>query len=275
MKKKINELVISNEFNKAEKDILKNLSEILGVKIESLISLLSIFLTGQPLFTLPILAILNPFIKGFASFRDFRDFEMLVSFIDSVEDKTNIEKDKFALRVEKDPEFIKKILSYVIKQNDVLKSKLIGRLLVNYLAGKIDKDEFFSIILIIDKVDWFLILDTSNIIDGLLKSDDHYDFFYSSVKHKSWECLDLKWTSLNEEVFGKNLARFISSGLVNQRLIIQPIPKVLGNSSEDEQIKRLRESLQNVKINFNFSYEGFLIVRFGEIMKIDEKYSFS
>lgn len=275
MKKKSSEIVVLKEFEKTQKDIQDNLREILAVGVESIIPILSTFLIGQPMFIPPITAILNPFIKGYASNRDFREFEMVVSFVDSVLTKTNGEKEKFTKKIEDDPEVIKKTIYYVSQQNDVFKSKLIGNIFKEYINNELNKEEFISILLTIDKIDWFLILELSNIKNELLKTDDHYEFFYTSDKIKSYECLNLKWTSLNENLFGKNIGKFISGGLVNQKILIQPIPKVFGNSAEEEQVKRLRESFQNVQVNFFFSYESSLIIRFGGIKDIDEKYSFS
>ena len=274
MKKKSSEIVLLEEFKKTKKDIQDNLREILSVSLESILPILSTFLIDQPIFLPPITAILNPFIKGYASFKDFRELEMVVSFIDSAQNKTESEKKKFTTKTEEDTELIKKMLYYVSQQNDVFKSKLIGNIFKEYINNEINKEEFISVLLIIDKIDWFVILNFSNIVDKILKSDKHYNYFYSSEKEKSWECLDLKWSKLNGDLFGKNKNKFLSAGLINEEILIQPIPKVIGNYSEEEQVKRLRESSQNVQVHFNCSYESSLLIRFGNIKNIDEKYTF-
>ncbi|MEB2780756.1 hypothetical protein U3A58_10160 [Algoriphagus sp. C2-6-M1] len=275
MKAKSSEIVLLKEFRNTEKEIQDNLKEILAVSLESIIPSLSTFLLGQPLFIPPITAILNPFIKGYASNRDFREFEMVVSFIDSAHPKTEGEKEKFTNKIEDDPEIIKKTIYYVSQQNDVFKSKLVGNIFKEYINNEINKEEFISILLIIDKIDWFVILNYSNTVDTILKSDEHFNYFYSSEKEKSWECLDLKWSSLKSEQFGKSKNKFLSAGLLNEEILIQPISKVIGNYSEEDQVKRLRGSSQNVQVFFNFTYEGSLLIRFGDIKNIDSKYSFS
>jgi len=273
MKKKSSEIVILKQFKKTEEDILNNLSEILAVSLDSILPTLSDFLIGQPLFIPPITSILNPFIKGYASYRDFREFEMVVSFIDSAQSKSKTEKEKFTNRIENDPELIKKTLYYVSQQNDIFKSKLIGNLFKEYTNDKIDKKEFLSVLLMINRIDWGLILEFHIIIDNVLMSDDHYNYFYTTNKKKSWECMDIKWSTLNKETFGVNKNKFLSGGLINEDLLIQPISQVLGNYKEEDQVMRLREASQNVQINFNVSYEGFLILRFGNIKNIDENFS--
>lgn len=275
MREKSSEIVLLKEFKKTQKDIQNNLREILAVSMESILASLSTFLIEQPLFELPITAILNPFIKGYASNRDYREFEMVVSFIDSAQNKTDSEKGKFKKKIENDPELVKKTLYYVSQQNDVFKSKLIGNIFKEYINNKINKEEFISILLIIDKTDWFVILNFSNIVDKILESNEHYNYFYSSEKEKSWECLDIKWSLLNHDLFGKHKNKFLSANLINEKILIQPIPKVYGNYSEEDQVKRLRESSQNVQVFFNFTYESSLLMRFGGIKDIDENYSFS
>jgi replicative superfamily II helicase len=275
MKKNSSEIVLLNEFKKTKREILNNLSDILLVSMESIMTSLSTFLIAQPFFIPPLSAILNSFIKGYASFKGFREFEMVVSFIDSAQSKSKTEKSKFAEKIEDDPELIKKLIYYVSQQNDVFKSKLLGHIFSEYLIDELTKEQFISILPIIDKMDWHLILDFSRIVENILQSDDHSPYFYSSHKDKSWECLDLKWSSLTQEHFGKNKHKFLSVGLINEEISVQPIPGVLGNYAEQEQVKRLRNASQNVRVNFNITYEGFLIIRFGSIKNIEEKYSFS
>lgn len=274
MKEQSSKLVLMEEFKKTKKDILNNLSEILSVNIESILISLSTFLIDQPNFIPPITAILNSFIKGYSSFKDFREFEMVISFIDASQNKSDSEKDKFINKIEDDSELIKKTIYYVSQQNDVLKSKLIGNIFKEYIKGEIDKEEFTQLMFLINDLNWFLLLDFFKIVDGILISDNHNNYFYSSSKKVAWECLDLKWSSLKGDLFGNNINKFVSSGLINERVIIQPIPKVLGNYVEGDQVKRLRESSQNVHIELSFTYESCLILRFGNIKDIDSKISF-
>lgn len=274
MKKLSSNIVILSKFKKTEKEILKNLGEILGVSLDAILPLLTTFLIGQPLFIPPITAILNPFIKGYASYRDFREFEMVISFLDSVHNKSKNEKNEFGLKILDDPELVKKIIYFVSQQNDIFKSKLIGNIFHEYLNEELTKEEFISILPIIDRIDWPLILDFSRIVENILESDNHSTYFHSSVKDKSWECLDLKWSSLNQELFGKNRNKFLSAGFINEVITVQQIPEIQGNYIEQEQVNRLRKASQNVRVNLNFSYEGFLLIRFGSIRNIDEKLSY-
>jgi hypothetical protein len=273
MKKKSGEIVVLKELKKVEKKILISLGDILTISMDSIIPMLSTFLLEKPLFIPPITSILNSFIKGYASFRDFREFEMIVSFVDTIQSKSSTEISNFNKIIEDDFELVKKITYYVTQQNDVLKSRLIGNIYKAYSNSRINKEELTKVLLLINKIDWDLILTFSVIVENILISDDHLDHFYQSEKKDSWECLDIKWSNLNIETFGKSKNKLLSAGLINETLFIQPITKVLGSYKEENQIKRLREASQNVQINFNFSYEGFLIIRFGNIKNIDENYS--
>lgn len=263
--------ILIEELKKAEREIGSKLYTILGISFDVISSSFMTLMVNQPIFVPPLYAIINNFVKGYASFKDYRELEILVSFINCVNERSQKEKETIIKRLENDEtELINKLVYYVIQQNDIQKSKIIGNIFHEFLIGNIHRAELENLVIIIEKTSFSTLAHFNNGVKNLLEEDDNYEYFITTKKQGSWECLELaRFNIFKVNIFQDRKESFKSSGLLIESFNVQKIPEVLGNYKEEDQVKRLREASQNINIEMSCTYEGCLICRFGNFSSLN------
>lgn len=256
--------IIDREFEGKQEFISKSLTEVIGTAFDVTSAALGTSM-GWPVLP-PIYSLLiKPIREGYAGWKEIRELEMLVHFLNSSKEISFNQRKKFAKKIDGgDGEFTKKILYSVSILNDLHKAKLLGNLFKALVKELINEDEFLESMNLIEQITinnlrffYFQILEILKkrglSLGQLYETPDFFEALYMATAN-------YKFT---EDISREMIQIFVSVGLIVEFIEILPMPKIISNVKESKEVARLRkDSSSPVKISY-VSRTGGIIIKYG------------
>ena len=251
------------EFKRVNKKILKYVGDVLGNSVDVISSAFITNIIGLPIPVNYYSLLLKPFFEGYATFRDYMELEKVAVFYDRVNELPDHIRKAFAdeLNRDNDLDFTKNLIYAVSLLRNKNKAIIAANLFIALAQHIISKDEFESLLNIIDKIDYHDLIFFREKLDEQCK-DEIFQLNKQDSKNRI-NMLNHDFKFMENFLLKKDI--YLSNGLLSETINIQKVPKIRGNYIEDENITKLRERLTATTIIYGISIRGSLLYRYGLI----------